>query len=76
MKGILGCIKLAQEEFHMFDEGDVVAVGLSGGKDSAEKRKKLLAFYGLPSRMPVNQMGEILNCITTKKELENAVKSL
>lgn len=34
MKEILGCIKLAQEEFHMFDEGDVVAVGLSGGKDS------------------------------------------
>ena len=34
MKEILGCIKVAQEEFHMFDEGDVVAVGLSGGKDS------------------------------------------
>lgn len=34
MKEILGCIKRAQEEFHMFEEGDVVAVGLSGGKDS------------------------------------------
>ncbi|MBO4893555.1 MAG: DUF4093 domain-containing protein [Clostridia bacterium] len=55
---------------------DLYSLGLSGGKDSAEKRKKLLAFYGLPSRIPVNQMVEILNCITTKKELENAVKSL
>ena len=34
MKEILGCIMRAQEEFHMIEEGDVVAVGLSGGKDS------------------------------------------
>jgi len=34
MKEVLGCIKRAQEEFHMIEDGDVVAVGLSGGKDS------------------------------------------
>lgn len=34
MKKILGYIKRAQNEFHMIKQGDVVAVGLSGGKDS------------------------------------------
>ena len=34
MKEILGCIKRSQQEFHMIQDGDVVAVGLSGGKDS------------------------------------------
>ena len=34
MKEVLGCIRRAQEEFHMLEDGDAVAVGLSGGKDS------------------------------------------
>lgn len=34
MRKVLGCVKRAQEEFEMIAEGDVVAVGLSGGKDS------------------------------------------
>lgn len=34
MRKILGCIKRAQQDFHMIEEGDIVAVGLSGGKDS------------------------------------------
>lgn len=34
MRKILGCIKRAQNEFQMIQKGDVVAVGLSGGKDS------------------------------------------
>ena len=34
MRKILGCVKRAQQEFEMIAEGDIVAVGLSGGKDS------------------------------------------
>jgi len=34
MRKVLGCVKRAQEEFEMIADGDVVAVGLSGGKDS------------------------------------------
>jgi len=34
MKTTLGCIRRADEEFHMIQPGDKVAVGVSGGKDS------------------------------------------
>jgi tRNA 2-thiocytidine biosynthesis protein TtcA len=34
MRMILGCIRRADEQFGMIQEGDHVAVGLSGGKDS------------------------------------------
>ncbi|TCO76479.1 tRNA 2-thiocytidine biosynthesis TtcA family protein [Marinisporobacter balticus] len=34
MRKILGCIKKAVTDFNMIQEGDVVGVGVSGGKDS------------------------------------------
>ncbi len=41
MKRILGCIRRADERYHMIREGDKICVGVSGGKDS------LLLLYGL-----------------------------
>lgn len=41
MKKVLGCIRRADEEFSLIREGDSVAVGVSGGKDS------LLLLYAL-----------------------------
>lgn len=41
MKKVLGCIRRACEDFHLIEDGDVVAVGVSGGKDS------LLLLYAL-----------------------------
>lgn len=34
MKKILGCLRKAVEDFNMIQEGDRIAVGVSGGKDS------------------------------------------
>lgn len=34
MKRILGCLRRAVEDFNMIQEGDRIAVGVSGGKDS------------------------------------------
>ncbi len=34
MKKILGCIRKADEDFHLIEDGDRVAIGVSGGKDS------------------------------------------
>lgn len=34
MKKVLGALRRADERFHMIEEGDRIAIGLSGGKDS------------------------------------------
>ncbi len=34
MKKVLGCIRRADERFHMIEDGDRVCIGVSGGKDS------------------------------------------
>lgn len=34
MRDILGCIKRADEHYHLIEDGDTIAVGVSGGKDS------------------------------------------
>ena len=41
MKKVLGCIRRACEDFHLIEDGDIVDVGVSGGKDS------LLLLYAL-----------------------------
>jgi len=41
MKKILGCIRRADQDFSMIQEGDRIAVGLSGGKDSLTLLKAL-----------------------------------
>lgn len=41
MKKVLGCIRRSCEDFHLIEDGDIVAVGVSGGKDS------LLLLYAL-----------------------------
>ena len=41
MKKVLGCIRRACEDFHLIEDGDIVAVGVSGGTDS------LLLLYAL-----------------------------
>ena len=34
MKRVLGCIRRADERYHMIEDGDKVCIGVSGGKDS------------------------------------------
>lgn len=47
MKRILGCLRKAVEDFNMISEGDRIAVGISGGKDSLIllKALKLYQFF-------------------------------
>ena len=60
MKRILGCIRRADERYHMLRPGDRVCVGVSGGKDS------LLLLYGLKlyqrfSKTPYELIGVLLD---------------
>ena len=50
--------------------------GLSGGEDSAEKRKKLERALGLPVRISANAMLEVLNAAIGYEEYKNALKKL
>ena len=47
---------------------DFMELGLSGGKDSAEKRKNLLMKLGLPERMSANAMLQAVNLLYSKEE--------
>ena len=49
---------------------DLVELGLSGGADSSEKRKKLLRYLQMPEHMSSNAMLQALNLLYTKDALE------
>jgi len=52
---------------------DLYADGLTGGPDSAEKRKRLLKHLGLPERMPKNLLMKTLNAFFDYEEYKAAV---
>ncbi|MBE6926188.1 MAG: DUF4093 domain-containing protein [Ruminococcaceae bacterium] len=54
---------------------DFVALGLSGGKDSSELRRKLLRKLSLPEHMSANAMVQALNLLYTREELFELMKN-
>ncbi|HIR03138.1 MAG TPA: DUF4093 domain-containing protein [Candidatus Scatovicinus merdipullorum] len=50
-------------------KADLFALGLTGGKNSAQKRRALLQKLQLPQYLSVNAILEYLNCLYTKEEL-------
>ena len=54
---------------------DLVELGLSGGKDSSEKRKQLLKKLELPEHMSANAMLQALNLLYTIDDLRVLVQS-
>ena len=55
---------------------DMMALGLSGGKDSALLRKKLLDKLNLPEHMSANALLQALNLLYSLEELSEIVGSL
>lgn len=49
---------------------DLYRLGLSGGPDSAERRRALQARLDLPERMSARQLLEVLNVLFTPEDLE------
>lgn len=52
---------------------DLVQWGLSGGQNSAEKRRKLLQTLALPEHMSANAMLQTLNLLYTRETLANMI---
>lgn len=48
---------------------DFVELGLSGGRDSSEKRRQLLQKLGMPEKMSSNAMLQAVNLLYSKEEL-------
>ena len=63
-------------ETHQITKQDLMALGLSGGVGSSEKRLALLRKLNLPERMSPNAMLQALNLLYSLEELEKIVKKL
>ena len=50
---------------------DLLSAGLSGGKDSAEKRKALLKSLDLPENLSANAFLSAINAFMTREEFES-----
>ena len=55
---------------------DLMELGLSGGADSADKRKRLLMYMEFPEHMSCNAMLQAINVLYTKEELLLMVQRL
>ena len=60
MKKVLGCIRRADQDFHLIEAGDHILVGISGGKDSV-LLVKALRLYQYFSKKPFTLTAATLN---------------
>ena len=60
MKTTLGCIRRADDDYHMIKDGDRIGVGVSGGKDS------LLLLYALSTYRQFSRKRFELTAFTIK----------
>lgn len=57
-------------------KADLVKVGLSGGENSSELRKRLLRELNLPAKLSANMLLDILNRLLTYDEFFDMIKEL
>ncbi len=66
----------SEQETLCLTKGDLMALGLSGGADSAARRGALLRALDLPEHMSANALLQVLNTCCTREELEQALSKL
>ena len=57
-------------------KADLYAMGLSGGRGSAEERRRLQRALGLPSNLSANALLEAVNSLYTREEFLSAAQAL
>ena len=57
-------------------KAELFALGLSGGRDSAARRKKLQRVLGLPENLSANALLEAINSLYTREEFSAAAAAL
>lgn len=74
-----GATVLGESQTHQpgsITKQDLMDLGLSGGKDSSQRRKMILNKLDLPEHMSANAMLQALNLLYTREQLEELVSSL
>lgn len=66
----------ASEPPERITSNDLYFLGLSGGKNSAEKRKKLLRRLGLPQNLSAGALCQYLSGLISLEKIEEIVKEL
>ena len=66
----------AREEHEPITPALLCEWGLSGGTDSAEKRKKLAAALGLPTNLSTKALCEAMNALYTRSQIETIWEEL
>ncbi len=61
---------------HQITKQDMMALGLSGGKDSSLKRKALIKLLNLPEHLSANALLQALNLLCTREELFSLTEKL
>lgn len=61
---------------HQITKQDFVELGLSGGKDSSERRQMLIRKLGLPEHMSANALLQALNLLLSLEELRQLLTTL
>lgn len=69
-----GVTASATENREKLTKTDLFELGLSGGKNSSDKRKKLLEYLKLPSLLSANSMLDVLNTMLNKNELNEIMR--
>ena len=67
------CIKYQKNKI---TKSDLYAAGLSGGSESAQKRRCLCEALGLPGRISANMLVDSVNAIMSKDDFFDIVKSI
>ncbi len=57
-----------EEPSRKITKQDLYDLGFSGKAESAEKRRRLLRHFNLPSRLTANSLVEVLNCIISYED--------
>ena len=64
------------ERTEPFSKTFLFEIGLSGGTNSSEIRKKLCEYYNLPKMLSANSLAEILPIITTEADFISALEEI
>ena len=71
-----GALEKAPRPYGGITRAELYALGLSGGKDSAARRTRLLQALELPQRLSGKALLQVLNCVTDLEALQTLARRL